>query len=43
MWSSMAGRAERFAIPADVVPRANLAVLADRFTKVVETIDAIPD
>lgn len=30
-------------IPAEVVHRANLAALADRFAKVVETVDEIPD
>ena len=30
-------------IPAEVVHRANLAALADRFARVVETVDEIPD
>jgi nicotinamidase-related amidase len=30
-------------IPAEVVHRANLAALADRFAKVVETVEGIPD
>src|SRR5664280_1551894 len=30
-------------IPADVVHRAHLAALADRFAQVVETVDEIPD
>lgn len=30
-------------VPADVVHRANLAALADRFATVVDTSDAIPD
>jgi hypothetical protein len=30
-------------VPAAVVHRANLAALADRFARVVETVDEIPD
>jgi hypothetical protein len=30
-------------IPAEVVHRANLAALADRFARVVESVDEIPD
>jgi len=30
-------------VPADAVHRANLAALADRFARVVETVDEIPD
>ncbi len=33
----------RGTVPADAVHRANLAALADRFARVVETADEIPD